>query len=398
MNRLAKKRKKSGTGLTVGVTLFIREGTQSLWENGIFQNCYFLLMLLKKMPSVDRCLIVNGGPGNPKQAKSFLEHAPAPVITMAEATDELDVIIELSAQLNPDWARAFKEKGGKVIGMHVANDFVIDTERMAFDRPQGMLFSGVPYDAIWTLPAFEKTCFHYYKYGFGAPVTVMPHLWSPVLIDRHAKADKIDFVYKPGRKNWRLAVLEPNICTVKSCHLPLVLCVVAHRHDPKMIDRLLVFNAMQLKDHATFVAFARSMDLVQQGIATFEARFPLHVVMTTLADAIVSHHWENAQNYLYYEALNAGYPLIHNSGMLGGCGYRYDDFDPEAGALALLQAFAEHDANFDAYRADARAFIATLDPEGDANVRVFERAIQRVVNPNLDSSGRASVVKSEELL
>ena len=61
--------KKGGGGsggprrLKVGVTLFLREGGQTLWENGIFQNCYFLLMLLERSPLVEKCFIINGGPG-----------------------------------------------------------------------------------------------------------------------------------------------------------------------------------------------------------------------------------------------------------------------------------------------------------------------------------------------
>jgi hypothetical protein len=374
----AKGKGKRHGGITVGVTLFIREGEQSLWENGIFQNCYFLLMLLEQLPGIDRCFIVNGGPGDPKNARSFLADAPAPVISFDEAMTSLNLVIELSAQLNPDWGRQFAERGGRIVGMHVANDFIIDAERMVFNRPQGGVFSGVPYDEVWTLPAFEKTCLQYYKHGLHAPVRVMPHLWSPALIDKHAAAAKADFGYKPGRKRWRLAVLEPNICSVKTCHLPLVLCDVAHRQHPTFVEKLLVFNALAVKEHATFVTFARSMDLVQQGIATFEARFPLHVIMNTLADAIVSHHWENAQNYLYYEALHAGYPLVHNSTMLGGCGYRYDDFDPESGALALLQAFAEHDANLISYRAAADAFVSTLAPGNELNRKAFSDAISAV--------------------
>lgn len=292
---------------------------------------------------------------------------------------ELDVMIELSAQLNPDWARQFGARGGKIIGMHVANDFIIDAERMAFDRPPGMTFTGVPHDEIWTLPAFEKTCLSYYKHGFQAPVRVMPHLWSPALIEKHAKAAGVDFGYVPGRPRWRLAILEPNICSVKTCHMPMVLCDVAHRRDPTFIQHLSVFNALALKEHAAFVSFARSLDLVQQGIATFEGRFPLHQIMSTLADAIVSHHWENAQNYLYYEALHGGFPLIHNSTMLGDCGYRYEDFDPESGALALLHAFREHDVNIDAYRKSAKEFIATLDPHAASNVAVFENAILQLL-------------------
>ncbi|SAK72232.1 hypothetical protein AWB78_02958 [Caballeronia calidae] len=38
--------------LNVGVSIFIRKGEQSLWENGIFQNCLYLVMLLTRSPRV----------------------------------------------------------------------------------------------------------------------------------------------------------------------------------------------------------------------------------------------------------------------------------------------------------------------------------------------------------
>jgi hypothetical protein len=363
--------------LKVGVTIYLRNGQQSIWENGIFQNCYFLATLLKHAPNIEATYLVNGGDGDPASAAQFLEFAPVPVIDLDTARQKLDVIIELSAQLNPDWARAFCEKGGRVIGMRVANDYVIDIERMMFALPHGMLVSGTPYSAVWTLPAFEKTCRGYYETALRAPVTAMQHLWSPALVERAANGA---FGYQPGRPRWRVAVLEPNICMVKTSHLPMLLADLAHRQQPDLIEYLRVFNTIQLKSDAQFVGFARSLDLVLQGRATFEPRLPVHEILTQQADAIVSHTWENAQNYVYYEALYGGYPLIHNSNLLGGCGYRYADFDCEDGALALREAFAVHDASLDDYRAKARAFLATLDPLAPANVERYSAAIAAVAN------------------
>lgn len=366
--------------LRVGVTLFLREGGQSLWENGIFQNCYFLLMLLERSPLVEKCFIINGGPGDPKAAGDFLSLSPAPVISLDEAMDTLDLAIELSAQFDIEWIRQFGERGGHTIAMHVANDFVLDMERMVFDRPPAMLMSRAPYDRIWTLPAFEETCASYYRAGFHAPVQAMQHLWSPLLLERTlsgAGAGR-SFAYVPGRKRWRLAVMEPNICMVKTCHLPILLSDLAYRRDPGAVEALWVYNAMELREHSAFTAYARSMDLVQHGIASFEPRVPVFEVLGPQADALVSHHWHNAQNYLYYEALYGGFPLIHNSHLLDGCGYAYRTFDPEDGALALLQALASHDRNLDSYRADARRLLARLDPCSDANVASYTRAMAEV--------------------
>lgn len=367
----------NGKRLKVGVTIFLRAGQQSIWENGIFQNCYFLAQLLNCSPVVEAAYLVNGGDGRPGEAASFLALAPVPVIDLQSAHEQLDVIIELSAQLNPDWARSFRERGGRVIAMRVANDYVIDIERMMFDRPHGLLFSGTPYSAIWTLPAFEHTCTGYYEAGSRAPVVAMQHLWSPVLLERslaQARAGRT-FGYEPGRRRWRLAVLEPNICMVKTAHIPMLLVDLAHRQDTGFIEYLRVFNAMPLKEDAQFVGFARSLDLTRQGRATFEPRLPVYEILGEQADAVVSHQWENAQNYVYYEALHGGYPLVHNSPLIGSCGYRYEGFDCEQGALVLRRAFAQHDLQLEAYRREARAFLAQLDPQSPENVARYSAAI-----------------------
>jgi hypothetical protein len=370
----------NGRRLKVGVTIFVRAGQQSLWENGIFQNCFFLTMLLAQSPLVETVYLVNGGDGRAEDAREFLADAPAKVIDLHAACTQLDVIIELSAQLDPEWARDFRSRGGRIIGMRVANDYSIDVERMIFSRPQGMLVSGTAHDMIWTLPAFEKTCAAYYEAALRAPVHVMQHIWSPILIERAAlrSAPGRPFCYTPGRMQWRLAILEPNICMVKTSHIPMLVADVAYRQAPSFIEVLRVYNSFHLKSDAQFAGFATSLDLVRHGLASFEARFATHEIMTLHADALVSHHWENAQNYLYYEVLYGGYPLIHNSELLGDCGYRYSAFDPQEGALALRQAFAEHDRRLDDYRRTARAFLKTLDPLAQRNVEQYSAAIAQL--------------------
>ena len=364
--------------LKVGVTIYLRGDAQSIWENGIFQNCFFLLMLLRRSPLVESCFLVNGGPGDVAQAGDFAAQSPAPIIGLDAAMNELDLVIEMSAQLDPAWTRAFHEKGGRIVSMRVANDLVIDAERMAYGLSHGLLMSGSPYDAIWMLPAFEESCAGYYALGARAPVRVVQHLWSPHFVGKSVSARGGAFAYEPGRKRWRLAIMEPNICSVKACHLPMLAADLAYRRDPGAIEVLRVFNTLQLKEHAGFVGFSTSLDLVRHGLASFEGRFPIFDILQKEADALVSHHWLNAQNYLYYEALWGGFPLIHNSTMIGDCGYRYRDFDCEDGALALLQAKREHDASLDAYRRTANAFLATLDPESAANIALYGAEIARV--------------------
>lgn len=369
--------------LKVGVSLFVRKGAQSLWENGIFQNCLFLVMLLEKLPQVAEVyLVIGGGDGGLDDARRFIGTPPATLIDMREAAHTLDLMIEMSAQLDREWIERFRERGGKVVSMRVGNDYVIDIERMIFNRPHALLISGARYDEIWTLPEYEQTCRSYYRSAMRAPVRIVPHLWSPVVLERAARTlpDATPFGYRPGKRRWRAGIFEPNICLVKSGQLPMLCCETAHRIHPGLLEKVWVYNALQLKEHGGFDVFARSLDIVRHGLASFEGRYPFYQIMANHVDVVVTHQWENAQNYLYYEALHGGYPLIHNSHLIGDCGYRYHDFDCEEGGVALLRAFARHDQHFDAYRQTARAFLHTLLPDCEANLQAYGRAIDSVFN------------------
>lgn len=360
--------------LRVGVSIYVRKGQQSLWENGIYQNCIFLVMLLMRSPIVGSTyLVAGGGDGGPEDAGAFLADSPVPLIDMATAAANLDVMIEMSAQLDRDWVIAFRERGGKVVSMRVGNDYVIDIERMVFDKPNGLLISGAPYDEVWTLPEYEKTCVPYYGSTFRAPVRVVPHLWSPIVLEREAARlpEGRSFGYQPGRRRWRAGIFEPNICMVKTSFIPMLCCETAHRTDPNVLEHVWAYNTFHLKDHVSFNAFARSLEIVRHGLASFEGRFPFCQVVAADVDAVICHHWENGQNYVYYEALYGGYPLIHNTHLIGDCGYRYHDFDCEEGGNALLRAFREHDANLERYRDTANAFLRSLDPESEPNVRLY---------------------------
>jgi len=372
----------AGRRLKVGVSIFVRKGEQSLWENGIFQNCLFLVLLLRQSPRFEEVVLVaGGGDGGPQDADRFLADSPVPVIDMPTALARLDVIIEMSAQLGREWVVQFRERGGRVISMRVGNDYVIDAERMIFAKPHGLLISGAPYDEIWTLAEYEQVCAPYFAAAFRAPVRLMPHLWSPLVLEkaRERAGQSGAFAYQPGRKRWRVGIFEPNLCMVKTSFTPMLACEAAHRAQPRMLEHLWVYNTLHLKDKPAFVGFAQSLDVVRHGLASFEGRFPLFQVMPAQVDAVLAHHWENAQNYLYYEALYGGFPLVHNSHLLGDCGYRYHGFDCEEGGAALRQAFERHDAELAGYRARAQAFLARLDPVHEDNVRSYTAAVEHVM-------------------
>ena len=365
--------------LKVGVTLHIRNGTQSLWENGIFQNCLFLVMLLERAPHVDEVYLVHGGDGAPEQREQLLSGLPFQFLSMDEAHSVLDVAIEMSAQLDAGWVASFRDKGGKIIAAHVGNDYAIDVERMIFDKPHGHLMNGAAYHAVWTLPEYVRTCVPYYAAATRVPTTPMPHLWSPIVLERAIQSlpPEQPYGYQRGAKAWRVAIFEPNLSVVKTSFIPLLGCEVAHRQNPHALDKVYAFNTAHLQQHPVMQSFCDALNIHRHGLIQFENRAATYEVMAKIANAVVSHQWENAQNYLYYELLWGGYPLIHNSPFVhaAGCGYYYPDFDCEQAGAAILNALATHDENLAEYQRAAHAYLHSVDPHNPENIATYDRAM-----------------------
>ena len=133
---------------------------------------------------------------------------------------------------------------------------------------------------------------------------------------------------------------------------------------------MFVVNSLHMKEHPTFVHFANSLGFVRQHKATRAAPRPAGLHGAPCGRGRVAP-LENGQNYLYYDVLYGGYPLIHNSTLIGDAGYYYPDFDSAAGGRALLEAWLHHDERLDDYRAKAGGLqsVSIDNPANLARVR-----------------------------
>lgn len=368
--------------LRVGVTLSVRKGAQSIWENGVFQNCAFLAQLLNHSPAVSEAVLVNTTGFTPNPSLQ-LDLAGVRMLNLDEAAQALDVAIEMSATFPDDWMAAFRARGGRSVWMRVGNDYVIDIERAMHGKPAMALTRDSVFDAIWTIPEYVHSCTDYFGLSARAPVRVLPHLWTPLFLRKGVDTLPPDkpWGYRPGRATWRVCSFEPNLCMVKTSLIPLLACEEAYRANPAFLQSLRICNTLQIKDDPRFACAALTLDVVQHGLASFEGRAPLYEFMASHGDCIVSHHWENGQNYLYYEALYGAYPLVHNSEFIKGCGYYYPHFDCQAGGQALLRAFMEHDRRLDDEKRSTAALLHSLDVANPANIEAYTRELLALFEP-----------------
>ena len=374
--------------INVGISVFAVNGAQ-IWSNGINQNLAFLVMLLQHSPQVGKLFLLNGGNLDHMPTEMGLDLLDVPLVKPQDVTFEIDVVIEMGAQLPLEWLRHVRALGAKIVTLFVGHTYADNAEAPMFGGASGQIFNGTPWHEIWTLPHHMKASGPLLRTVSRVPVHAVPHIWSPLFLQK--KIDAVEqgghpFGYKPSRgadrPGWRTAIFEPNISVVKSCFIPMLVCEQAFRLDQRSISMMMVMNTVHMKEHLTFNRFAINLDLTKQHKATYEPRVSFVDCMAQQKmDAVVSHQWECGLNYLYYDALYGGYPLIHNSDYLkaDGIGIYYPDFEASAGGQALLDAWKQEPEFWDDYKKTGAAYLSRLDPANSNNVDAFVKRLQNLV-------------------
>ncbi len=372
-----------GDGYSVGITIFIAaNGDLGLYENGLRQNVLFLYQLFAAAPGCRRVHLLNHGDGEFAGWPADLGMDGVPVVRTTQVADDLDVIIVLGASIGPDELRALRARGIRVIGYKGGNGGVISIEAITASPPRAdaeRYFDIDCYDMLWMTPQHLHTYAGWCRTLYRVPVEEVPQVWAPTFIDNRASALGGRFGYQPGSAAWRVGIMDPNITVMKTSHLAMLVCEAAFRARPAAFASILVSNTEKFRTQPHFLSFASALHATKAGIMTFEPRFVSADFLANHCDAVVTHQWQNGLNYLYYEVLHGGYPLVHNSTFLRDYGYYYPEFAADVGGEVLLDAFDRHDRELDAYRAAAARLVAQVSPTNPANIARHEALIDAVL-------------------
>ena len=170
--------------------------------------------------------------------------------------------------------------------------------------------------------------------------------------------------------------MESNHDVVKFCLYPILIVEEAFREMPDTIEFLHVTNAERLANNSKeFVSLMLQLDIVQNNKAAFVGRFDTPLFLAEMTDVVVSHQWENALNYFYFDVAWQGYPLVHNAHLCPDLGYYYNANDVTDGKNQLINVLKSHDQNWQDYLERQRAVIARYLP-GHADVTAgYERLL-----------------------
>ncbi len=364
---------------TVGITIWVNaKGDMGLYENGLRQNAIFLYNLFRASPNCKRAVLLNHGDGAVPDIPPDIPLDPASVLRSDAIEDKLDFVIVLGAAIDANAAQRYREAGTKIISYKGGNGIVISMEAIIAQPPRNdaeRYFDRDFYDAIWMTPQHLKTYRSYCETLYRCPVLEIQQIWQPLFLQLRMKHLQTPFGYQPGRARKRIGIMDPNITVMKTSHLPMLVCEAAYRQRPELFEAVYVTNALQFMNHPHFSSFANRLSAVKNKVMTVEPRFVTADFLAHHADAVVTHHWENGLNYLFYDVLYGGYPLVHNSEFLSDVGYYYESFDAEAGGEALIRALTTHDSALTIYRERAAALLARVEATAPTSIAAHEKLL-----------------------
>lgn len=364
--------------MRVGISILTREG-QNIWNNGIDQNVYHIASLMEGIPFVERVILLDCGDQKQHPANSNALADRFPLVSLAEASDAVDVAIEVSGAIDTEWASRFRARGGHVVSYICGQPYSAIVEPTIFDR-HGFFGDAQRSDEIWIL-AKDAPFTAYLRQLHRCPVHEVPYLWSPVFLEDTARTieqDGLTFGYIPGslrEHGAHPAIFEPNISPIKMGLIPFLICEEAYRQAPDIISKLSFMNSIQLNEHPAFVMMVGNSALYRDGKAVLAGRDFIARIMGGGANMVVSHQMTCPQNYLYLDALYGNYPLIHNSPLFSDVGYFDPDSEIGAGVACLRLAIAEHDRELADYTARAARRIASHSPFDRRNRDSYARRL-----------------------
>jgi hypothetical protein len=326
----------------IGITIGMKTQGEDLWINGIKLNALALAKVFQQLPKKYSIKIVNTTPvsleGLAWQQKDY------PTISLEEGLKWADVMICLGGALTAGHVQQLHERGAKAVVYKCGSEYILSMQAVIFNRPMGGRPDFPPvFDQIWAIPQTMEISAPYWATFFRLPVRQVPFVWDPAWFLEEAGKQKNHGFYRPGKRKKRISIFEPNQDVVKYSLYPMLICELAYRQRPDLIEFVSVTNTQHLKHNEEFLGLVSQLDLQRDGKIFFEGRFRLSHFLPEHSDAAVFHQWQLPLNYTYLESQILGYPVIHNGSLCPDVGYFYPGFDIEQGAAQLIFALEQHD-------------------------------------------------------
>lgn len=369
--------------INVAISLHIsKKPGSNIFSNGAVQHTIFLYQLFKKISYVKNVWLGVQNDTNIDK-KWLLEEIKNDIVPMKSIIHDVDLLIEMSAAVTVIDVETVKNGSGRFVSCKFGSEYVMAVESLNFGAHPGWVpnRANLIADAVWMNRQHMHTSKKLQEKLYRSEVVEMPHLWDPYFLKKMIKSNSISkrgWPYRSTSKPKSISIFEPNINIVKSTLIPFYIAAGLYEKHEAAILKIFMYNTVQIVDNPLFKRVVMSTIAGKNGVATAEKRYNFADAMGQKGGVVLTHQWECALNYLYYEALYGGFPLVHNSPFLKSVGYYYEDFDIDDGVHALERAVFEHDNSIKNYQKKANAFLSTINPNNQIVIDEYDKEIRRL--------------------
>lgn len=364
-----------------------------LFSNGIIQNAYFIYQCLESLGMTCQFLCHEENPGK----FGYKDYDLKQISTNPLVFDpnEYHTIMAITRGISKELYDILKAHKIAVVGFTCGNTMMHDIEdflRGPFFKGQSThVGKGSPTDEQWVIPSYRHAL-DYISVVRGRPALVVPHLWSPCILRefaaKHYNKTEDDLYYNYANHTGTqidALIMEPNLAVFKDAWIPIVGCEKYYLDHRDGVDNVYVFNYPE-NTHAYSMADNLQLEMDKK-LRKFKrltiAEVFSHFNTKSTFPVIVSHQILNGLNYLYYEALYYGWPLVHNSKDMEDCGYYYPENDIAACAATIRRAYTEHNRNVESYKEKARKFLERVDPLHPSVTKIWDQLFNATLAKNL---------------
>jgi len=361
-----------------------------LFANGIVQNAYFFHQCCEAMGYTCQLLCPESGPV-PFEHKGLSVKQLTPDERIFDPR-EYHTIVLFTSPISKETYTFLKAHKVGVVMLVCGNNYMYDQEQfVAGIKGNRTSFLGkeAQLDEQWLIPSYHHAI-DYLEILRKKPTFVVPHLWSPEIIRHFAprviKQPESSLFYDiTKRKSSKISivVLEPNQNLFKTAWTPIMASEKLYMENPDLIEYVYVFN-FPSNEHAYRMADGLSLG---PKLRKFERKSIAEIMyffnnQSESMPIFVSHQVLNGLNYLYYELLYYGFPLIHNSTELDGCGYFYPENQIKSCVEQILYAYKHHNKVVETYKEKAAVYLKRIDPLDSGVQKTFDQMITASIVKN----------------
>jgi len=368
--------------LKIGITADFKT---SLFSSGINQNAIYLSMLFNKMGHDSYLLVASEDSRVSEEIKGLGIKNIKTIPVATSASIKWDIVISLGVAMHRQNYDIYKSVNPKLkyVSYKCGNEFFTKSETIIYDaHSERHSETTVPIenkvipDQVWSIPQMENTNIDYYAYTQGTKnVTVVPFVWDPLITESFQKTRSTsDWTPRDTR---RIVVLEPNMSLMKNAIHP-IMSVSAFLDKNERLDKITLGNSTRLGENKDLIKFIRTGhgDLFSK--LEVAPRFPtLHVLENK--DMVLSWQMENNLNYLYFDVVWHGYPLVHNANLCPDLGYYYKANDAEEAADQIKNAFENHTIE---YKQEMRDKIQKYTIKNPNLIKGYKMLIKNLMEDN----------------